>query len=145
MIPRFESFVPFGLLSALVFASLGCGDGRKTLYPVTGEVFVDGKPAQDAFVYFIPVNEADPKVVHPFARVDENGAFAVTTYNTGDGAPSGDYVVTFKWPEASGMLKQNWDGPDRLKGKYADAKKKEFTVQIEAKETKLPRYDLTVK
>src|ERR1700676_5404174 len=98
MIPRFESFVRFGLLSALLFTSFGCGDGRKTLYPVTGEVFVDGKPAQDAFVYLVPVDAADPNnvhpfaLVHPFARVDENGAFAVTTYNTGDGAPSGEYV-----------------------------------------------------
>ena len=53
----------------------------------------------------------------PFARVSEDGTFAVTTYDTGDGAPAGEFKVTVYWPadpDARGP------SPDRLKGRYRD-------------------------
>jgi hypothetical protein len=146
MLLRSVSFTRFALLVALLATLPSCGNSRKACHRVTGELFVDGKPAVDAFIYLHPVDGSeDPKAVRPFGQADENGAFALSSYVTGDGAPAGEYIVTFDWPERSGMFKQNFDGPDRLKGKYRDPKTSQFQLTIEKKENQLPRYDLTTK
>ncbi len=135
----------FGVLLIAGLAVLpGCGDGRERCYRVTGEIYVDGKPAADCFLYLQPAEgTADPKRPHPFGRTDENGSFAVSSYVAGDGAPPGDYVLTFKWPEPSGTFKQQFDGPDRLKQKYADPAKSEYHIKVEKKDNAFPRYELT--
>jgi hypothetical protein len=146
MLLRSVSLRRLTLLAALLATLPSCGNGRKACYRVSGELFVDGKPAPDAFIYLHPVDGSeDPKSVRPFGQADENGAFALSSYVTGDGAPAGEYIVTFDWRERSGMFKQNFDGPDRLKGKYRDPKTSQFQLTIKKKENQLPRYDLTTK
>ena len=71
---------------------------RKETLPVSGEVFVDGKPASGVQVTLNDVKGFDQK--HPTfsqAMTDDNGRFAVSTYEQADGVPEGEYVVTFMW------------------------------------------------
>ena len=140
---RLNSVACLALLVLLPALLAGCGNGRKACHRVTGELYVDGKPAPDAFVYLHAVNAADDsKAVRPFGQADENGVFALSTYESGDGAPAGDYVVTFSWPERSGLLKDNFDGADRLKKKYYDPKTSQYRLTVEKKENQVPRYEL---
>lgn len=137
--------VPFALLALLLPS---CGDGRKKCVPVSGKVLVDGKPAQNCFIYLYPANPADGEGKDrtiPLAMTDENGAFALSTYDTNDGAPAGDYVVTFTWREASGLLKNQYEGKDRLNGKYAAPDKSTIRLTIGKNPTELPPYELTTK
>src|SRR5262249_4117417 len=122
-----------------------CGDGRKQCFPASGEIYVDGKPAPDAIITLFPVDGSDPKSVRPFGMADETGAFRISSYVQGDGAPAGEYIVTLEWRERSGLLKNNFEGPDRLKGKYADRTKSTLRVTIEKKSNDLGRYDLKTK
>jgi hypothetical protein len=132
-------------LAAVTVAVTACGDGRRKVYPVRGVILVDGKPAPDCIIMFHPPAGDDPKRVMPFGQADADGKFAMCSYVNGDGAPEGDYVVTFEWPERSGLMKQNFEGPDRLKGRYYDPKKSNFRVTVEKKEQELPPFELTSK
>ena len=132
-------------LVALLLVVTACGDGRKKVYPVHGLIRVDGKPASECIVMFHPADNDDPKRVMPFGQADAEGRFVICSYVNGDGAPTGEYVVTFEWRERSGLLKNNFEGPDRLKGRYYDPKKSNFRVTVEKKKHELPPFELTSK
>ena len=127
--------------AALLLALAGCS-GRVRTYPVSGEVYVDGKPAEGAFVFLHPDGGQPPDAPRPFAQADAEGRFALSSYVSGDGAAAGEYVVCFEWRERSGLLKQNFDGPDRLHGKFYDKATSTHRVTIEKKPNTLPRFDL---
>jgi glycine/D-amino acid oxidase-like deaminating enzyme len=144
------------LVTAVVFAALAwvvllpaCGDGRRRVYPVTGQILIDDgpqpRPAAKAFVSFHAVDDPDPRVVRPFAQADDDGRFAASTYVTGDGLPAGEYVVTFTWPEPSGLFKQDWEGKDRLRGLYNDPKTSRFRVRVEPRPNELTPFKLALK
>jgi hypothetical protein len=87
---------------AALCACLGCAKaGRKPVYPVRGQLLVEDKPAANAIVTFHPVGHTGPDAVHPVGHVDERGHFTLTSYETGDGAPEGEYQVTVTWYRAT--------------------------------------------
>lgn len=126
---------PFLLLSLMV-AFVGCDDGRRKLVKVKGRILVDDKPAPDAFVYFHMTDDPDPRRVRPYGQADEQGLFNVSTYVQGDGAPTGEYVLTFEWKERSGLLKNNFEGRDRLNGKYAKLEDSKQKLSVSGSEPK---------
>lgn len=83
-------FVGFCLASVLL---AGCSRGgsadRKPVYAVTGKVTMSGGPVANALVTF------SPKQKQPVAigKTDANGQFTLTTYDGGDGAAEGEFVV----------------------------------------------------
>ena len=83
--------VAFGCVLAMtVFA--GCGFGP-SLYPVTGQVTLDGKPLPSGNVVFWPdKNKGNTSTVQPTGQV-QDGKFVVKTQGS-DGAPVGWYSVT---------------------------------------------------
>jgi len=104
---------------------------RKETFPLTGEVYVDGKPASGVQVTLHDVKGMDRE--HPTASqamTDENGKFAVSTYELSDGVPEGEYVLTFMWGEMN-LLSMQYGGPDKLKGRYSDPKKSTQRVQVQ--------------
>ena len=137
------------VLSACVALCVtSCGGGRKPPYPVSGTIHVDRKPAADCLIQFHSSDPADhdgPNRVLPVAMTDEAGKFKLSTYAAGDGVPAGDYLVTFTWRQRSGLLKNQFDGPDRLKGKYATKEGSGTKVTIHPKAQELPPFELTTK
>lgn len=137
--------VPF-LFLTLLFASCGGSDpNRKEVFPVTGEVYVDGAPVAQVAVQCTNVAGIDseqPTVSK--AITNEEGKFEISTYESADGVPEGDYVLTFTWGDFNAISRSF--GPDKFKGKYADPKKSEhkFSV-VTGKPTDLGRFDLTTK
>lgn len=138
---------PVVLFAAAAFA-VGCGGGRKACYPVTGTVIVDTKPAPDALVQFHSHDPADhdgPNRVLATAMTDEAGKFRLSTYAAADGVPAGEYTVTVTWRERSGLLKNQFDGPDRLKGRFALKEKSELRATVGRGPTELPPFQLSTK
>ena len=136
----------FLALTALLMSS--CGNGRKTCYPISGTVNVDGKPVADAMVQFHSSDPADhdgPNRVIAVAMTDDAGKFKISTYGDNDGAPAGEYAVTITWRQRSGLLKNQFDGPDRLKGKYNNKEQSGLKVTIEKKPQELTPFELTTK
>ena len=110
---------------ALIVCS--CGGGRTPVYPVRGR----DKPATGALVVvFHPADGDDPAAPRPVAQVDDQGAFRLTTYAEGDGAPAGDYAVTILWP-APRKTPLDPEGPDQLKGRYGNPKTAKIRFKVE--------------
>jgi hypothetical protein len=123
---RLLSLVAIGMLSLAA-----CGDQRPPAYSVTGQVLFQNKPAEHAIVIFHPdATDEELAKLRPHATVDANGHFELTTYVPGDGAPAGSYRVTVTWPSndpadrvAAEDPEYTPSGPDRLKGRFANAAK----------------------
>jgi hypothetical protein len=119
------------LAAAALFASSCGGPGRKPVFPVRGQI-VDRnhKPAAGAQVIFHPADPNYGDLNKPVGKADDKGAFTLTTYTEGDGAPEGEYAVTVTWapPKRTPFAPE---GGDLLKGSMArpEASKICFTVK----------------
>jgi hypothetical protein len=121
------------------------GHYRKPTSPVTGQIHVDGEPPGSPLqVACHDLNGMDKE--HPSvsaAITDNNGTFRVSTYETGDGIPPGEYVLTFSWQEFN-LMSMSYGGPDKLNKRYQDPKQSavRFTV-VEGQPLNLGRIELT--
>lgn len=92
---------------------------RKETYSVTGQIRVNGKPAAGVAVLCRDVRGIDAE--HPTitsALTDQDGRFRLSTYESGDGVPDGEYVLSFEWRDYSPFT-GSYDGPDKLGGRYS--------------------------
>jgi hypothetical protein len=108
------------------------GPPRKETVPVQGQVVVDGTPAAGVDVVCNPVNGGNAQdFTASHSVTDQEGKFAVTTYEAGDGAPVGEYVLTFSWKldnPVSGVK----DGPDKLNGRYMNPAASQHPLKVES-------------
>ncbi len=107
----------FTLLVAMPLFCAGCGPTRQPgdLVPITGQVTVDGDPAQGVVIQLHPP-QPDPPLAQ--AITDAEGRFAISTRTAGDGATPGIYDVTFVWSTFNAVTRSQ-EG-DKLNGRYAD-------------------------
>jgi hypothetical protein len=128
-----------------------CSCGEKTpigkaTFPVTGQVCVDGQAAaglQIALHDLKGFDAADTTVSS--AVTGQDGCFAVSTYRTGDGAPEGQYVLTFEWKKFD-LISKTYGGPDQLRGRCSNPQKSRWRCSVEpGKPTDLGRIDLSTK
>ena len=91
----------------------GCGnDGRLKTYPVKGQVLYNGEPLKGVDVAFLAVEEKNRVPYPPHATTDAQGNFTLMSYDTGDGAPAGEFQVAVAFAvEVSGPD----DGSDQTK------------------------------
>ena len=130
----------------LVFCSCAKKDpNRKETYPVAGEVYVDGQPAANLAVYCTDVKGLDKeRPTLSSAFTNDEGKFEISTYESADGIPEGEYILTFMWGQMNKI--SGYGGPDKLKSKYNDPKKSEHKFTVEkGKPTDLGRIELTTK
>jgi hypothetical protein len=132
-------FAVVGLLAMTSFlaAATGCRDGldRLPTFKTSGNVTYNGQPLPHALVMLHP---EDPALVPVQARTDESGNFALTTYETGDGAPKGDFKVTVSYYQLVQNGSSLEPGPQILPKKYADPSSTELRVSIQEGENQLP-------
>lgn len=81
------------LLMVLCGTSCSQSVPGKAVYPVHGQVLLEGKPVANALVVFYPVGAWGAEESRPHAQTDSDGRFTVSTYGTKDGAPAGEYKV----------------------------------------------------
>ena len=144
---------------ALTLASCGRGDGPP-LYPVHGKVMHKGQGAAGATVMFRredPEPNTTPPV--PTGQVDEEGNFSLAVDDQGAGAPAGKYAVLIQWrtrtegtdaPKPVPKKGRRYvspdkpDGvPDRLEGRYMNAEKSRFHVEVKPGENNLEPFDVS--
>ncbi len=124
--------VRFLLLIIVPFLT-GCtrSDYPNETYPVSGRVqTTDGDPA--AFVRVTLhsstlIAEGDP--FRPSGMTDDDGTFRLTTYETHDGAPAGNYAMTFRWAKPQETLLDPIS-KDRLRNQFARPTEKSLTCEI---------------
>lgn len=141
------------LLIGLAVLVAGCSrsefkDLKQPTFPVSGEVRLDGKPLVGATIVFKPVDASKFKWrEQPQAKSDAEGKFAVFTYASGDGAPSGDYRVAIAVlgasdDEGSDQVRRD-PAAARLPARYGDAATSGVTAKVEPKPTTLPPFELS--
>jgi hypothetical protein len=143
--------IPGCLLLAAALGASGCGSGPnlKPVYPVDGSLFVRGKPAAGAVLTFhpLPLETGRPTALRSRGTVSEDGSFRLTTYNTDDGGPEGEYVVTVYWPgKRSAAAAESGESadlpPDQLGFRFMDPSASTIKVQIKPPQTRLDRINL---
>lgn len=133
----------------LPLAGIACS-GATGLNPVEGKVLYKKGPVKGAAVTFHP-KAGDPiKAIRPTGFTKDDGTFTLTTGDR-EGAPAGEYVVTFTWPKevpvkAKKPVGTDWggppDAPDYFGGAYADLNTSAFKVEIKAGPNKLEPFVL---
>jgi hypothetical protein len=134
---RRRSVIAFGIALALI----GCSksNSRVSTFPASGSLFIGGQPAAGANIQLSSKDEQLSKLA-PHGVVEADGAFRLTTFTTGDGAPPGHYFLIVRWP---GKPKPGHElGPDRLQGRYADPKKPAREIEITSGPNELGRIEL---
>ena len=118
----------FTLSYLIVFVSLlcvvGCGDGRPTRVPVSGQVTIDGKPLTEGTIQFYPVAGGRQSGT----SIGEDGRFVLTTFEQGDGIPVGDYSVAIMANKIISNTQVKWLVPKR----YADKKTANISATIDS-------------
>jgi len=125
---------------------VGCGGDSSgvAVHPVAGKVVVRGAPAAGAKVVFYTTGLQDPRTPIPQATAGDDGAFQLTSYQPGDGAPAGEYRVTIEWPAPlpPGVNPEMYGPQDRLGGRYATPDKSGLTATVSEGNNELPPFDL---
>jgi hypothetical protein len=137
MIYRLRAVVP--VLILLAISACQPGDKKVPVYTVKGVVTENGKPLENATVV-LHVSSAIPDVPKPTGKTNAQGEFQLTTYETNDGAPAGDYAVTVeKWT----TLRPDEGPANRLNARYAKPASSKLlaTVKPEPNQT-LPTLEL---
>jgi hypothetical protein len=171
MSSRLIAAIPCALLAISCASCSGTAEG---LSQVNGKVLSQGQPAAGAVLLFHHELGGDPPPpkaasIVPSAVVREDGSFRVESQPLGFGAAPGRYNILVQWPEgqdtvqlrtASKSTTTNLKGKkvtvtkhdkldpvpiDRLKGRYADAKKPVFKAEIKAGSNDLGTFELEMK
>ena len=100
---RFALSFRVGLPALSALLMFGCDNSSvpmQKVYKTTGRVLLDGAPAAGVDVRFIPVDKTNFRMDEtPLGHTDADGKFTLTTYNSGDGAPAGEYLVAVAYAD----------------------------------------------
>jgi hypothetical protein len=123
----------FGSFLAIILFT-GCGPSgpqggpRVATTAINGIVHVDGSPAAFLRVVAVPDGSTSSVPIESSALTTQDGTFSLSTYESGDGVPAGNYKLTFVWGEIN-LMNGQYSG-DQFNGKYADPAKSEHNLTV---------------
>jgi hypothetical protein len=127
------------LPAVALLAAGGCDRGPEQVpvYPVSGQVIYDGKPAAKVQVYLFPTSAPMVPTIpsNPHGVTGPDGRFTLSTFGPGDGAPEGGYQVLLLWPVETDPEEEAT--VDRLMG-WFDALHSKLTAQVKTGPNELP-------
>jgi hypothetical protein len=128
--------------ACIALASSSCArNERVPVFPVQGKVLLHGKPLAHAFVVFHPVERSGPGDLRPRAQAENDGTFFLSTYDSEDGAPLGEYRVTvekFKPPTDA----DNGPPVNLLPARFARPDTSRLTARVHEGSNDLPPFEL---
>lgn len=113
-------------------------------FPVSGSVTLKGKPAPGIRVKFHPQFDMGEVKFIPEGETGPDGTFVLSTGAPGNGAPPGDYAITFEKPVIESAQKSNYleTEIDAFQGKYAVPEDSRWTVSVNSGENLLGPFEL---
>jgi hypothetical protein len=137
---RAHNRIAFIALALATLTAPGCGEAkpeRVPLHAVQGAITFKGQPIPGAFLTFHPKAPVE-SVPTPRASVNGSGEFTLSTYDGGDGAPEGEYVVTVQWYKPIRNGADVVAGPNVIPRKYAAPSTSNLNVRVAAGSNQLP-------
>jgi hypothetical protein len=135
--------IPVALATVM---AVGCGGGGGIKAPrtasVSGTVQFKGRPVAGVKVTFHPQFDMGAVKFTPSGESGTDGRFTLSTAAANDGAPPGDYVVTFEYLRGGADPSGRDIEVDVWKGKYADPTKSTWKVTIRSGENVLEPFVL---
>ena len=119
------------LAPALVLVLLtccGCGDGRPSRVPVSGQVLIDGQPLKCGYIRFVPADHRPSQ-----GNIDANGRFTLSCFEENDGVVIGRHNVAVRATEMVNERLMRWHAPK----KYAETQTSGLTQEITGPTDKL--------
>jgi hypothetical protein len=141
MFVRRSALLAAMLIPTLLCCSCGKRNTRQPVFPVQGKVLFEGRPLAHAFLVFHPVNSSGADARRPVANAEEDGSFAPSTYDAGDGAPAGEYAVTVEWYQPP-TNDQVTPSANLLPRRYSQPSSTPFKVHIAAGENNLEPFQI---
>jgi len=137
----------FRLLGVALFLIVAGCSGRVSppaTVPVSGSVTFSGQPAAGIRVTLNPQFKMGRITWGVVGESGPTGEFVVGTGGRGNGAPVGDYIVTFTKPRIAEDLERNGTEMevDDFEGKYSDPAKSPWKVTIKKGENRLGPFHL---
>jgi hypothetical protein len=130
------------IVFTVALTSVSCAkSARKSVFPVSGQVRIDGKPIPHAFVVFHPQGVTGADDIRPHAQADADGSFLLSTYDSTDGAPVGAYRITVEKYKAPTEADR---GPplNLLPTRYAKPDTSNLTAHVQQGQNELPPFQL---
>jgi hypothetical protein len=131
-----------GVAGALVLTGCGRSEPRVPVVSVTGKISFQGQVPAGAQVVLHPVVKSEESNVAPFATVKDDGTFAISAYDHGDGAPPGEYVATVEWFRLVATEGGGGRGPNVLPAAYASPATSPIRVTVKSEATELPPIEI---
>jgi hypothetical protein len=134
-------------LGALLLPAAGCGSShdcdRLPVFPTKGTVKLEGTSPKGALIVFHPkagkLSASDGNTIRPHGTVRSDGTFELTSYETNDGAPAGEYLVTLELRKVVKYPNGNaGPGPNLVPKKYTKSDATPLLVQIQPGPNELP-------
>ena len=110
--------------------------------PVTGTVLVDGKAVGMIRVTANDMTDPPRTFSSPAAFTDNEGKFKLRTFREDDGAPEGEYKLTFQYGTMNLIMGREYKG-DKFKGKYSKKETSKFPLKVEGSPVDLGTIELT--
>lgn len=125
------------LIPSMLFL-YGCDSGHPIAdtaaarVPVSGRVVAGRRPVPGVIVTFEPKFEWNPDLPKPSAVTEADGSFEIGTVMTGDGAPTGEYLVSIASSAAENGIV--------LDPQFEDAAKSGLKASVGGKPMRLPDF-----
>ncbi len=151
---RCPSLLPWWRLALVipVLFCLSCSGGG-SYNPVRGKVLYKSEPIQGVVVTLHPKQAKEKLPDLPVGTTEEDGSFTVST-GKAEGAPAGEYVVTFIWLQPAeekqgkkkekpkGMVMAKMELEDGFKGAYGNEKTSTIKVEIKSGKNEIGPFNL---
>ncbi len=127
------------LLAAAALTGCGGGPDRIPVFKASGKITFNNQPVDGAFLVLHPKGAAPSgDVPKPTALVKPDGTFEPTTFDSADGAPAGDYVVTIEWRKLVNTGGEWAPGPNLLPVKYSNPETSDLVIHVAEGSNELP-------
>lgn len=130
------------VLAPTTMFSCGPSEVRVPVYPVSGKVTYKGEAAEGAQVVLHAKGHSLPPNTVASGKAGSDGTFKVGTYQTGDGAPAGDYTVTVTWNKVVKTDGGAGPGPNVLPKEYGAADTSKLTVTVKEGQNEIPAIEI---
>jgi BON domain-containing protein len=126
-----------GVFGVLIVGLLGywystLGPSRPVaVHPVKGRAVFEGQPMSGANVILHPRSDSKvPAELRPRGSVAADGTFVLSTFDSNDGAPSGDFVVTVVWSKPVVINGETQFGPNLAPMSYSKPESSPLRIKI---------------